>query len=122
MKIRPSVRRLAALSLLALFLATGGSSGAVGRFSLGPLVPVSGISPFASCPFDNVAGQPGTNTLHSAVEPWLAVDPRNPFHMVAAWQQDRWSNGGARGNLVAVTDNGGLSWRPSLIRGLTPCD
>jgi hypothetical protein len=29
---------------------------------------------------------------------------------VAAWQQDRWSNGGARGLLTAVSHDGGATW------------
>lgn len=63
--------------------------------ALTPLVPVSGASPFAGCTADGVAGQSGTNVLNSEVEPWIAVHPSNPSLLVAAWQQDRWSNGGA---------------------------
>ena len=30
--------------------------------------------------------------------------------MVGVWQQDRWSNGGSRGNVAGVTTNGGATW------------
>ena len=35
--------------------------------------------------------------LNSEVEPWLDVNPTNVANLVGVWQQDRWSNGGARG-------------------------
>ena len=33
--------------------------------------------------------------LNGEVEPWVAVNPRNPLNVVGVWQQDRWSDGGA---------------------------
>jgi hypothetical protein len=77
------------------------------QYTPGPLVRVSGTSPFASSTADNVAGQTGTNFLHSEVEPRVAVDPTNPDHLVGVWQQDRWSNGGARGIVAGVSFDGG---------------
>lgn len=72
------------------------------------LVQVSGKTSFAAgC---NGAPQSGTVSPSSEVEPWLAVDPHEPAHLVATWQQDRWSNGGANGNLVAASFDGGDSW------------
>jgi hypothetical protein len=52
----------------------------------------------------------GTVFLNGEVEPHLAVNPRNALNFVAVWQQDRWSNGGARGNRTAATFDGGASW------------
>jgi len=67
---------------------------------------VSGLSPFApSC-----GGTGGTSYVNSEVEPHLAVNPRDANHLVAAWQQDRWSNGSARGLLSAVSLDGGATW------------
>jgi hypothetical protein len=37
-----------------------------------------------------------TAYANAEVEPHLAIDPANPNHLVAAWQQDRLSDGGAR--------------------------
>lgn len=71
------------------------------------LVRVSDGSPFR----DGCAGlQQGMNFGSVEVEPWLAVDPRDPMHLVGAWQQDRWSNGGANGIQVAATSDGGAHW------------
>jgi len=87
----------------------------------GPLVQVSGASPFAGCTADFVAQQPGTNFLASEVEPWIVVDPFDPDHLVGTWQQDRWSNGSARGVGVAVSFDGGLTWSTSALPQLTLC-
>jgi hypothetical protein len=68
---------------------------------------LSGASPFANCGIGALAGSV-VNT-NSEVEPQVAVDPvtRNA---VANWQQDRWSDGGARAVGTAVSADGGLSW------------
>jgi hypothetical protein len=90
-------------------------------FTPGPLVQTSGTSPFLGCTADNVAGQTGTVFLNSEVEPWIDVNPTNPANMVGAYQQDRWSNGGARGLVASVTTTGGASWTQSVIPGITLC-
>jgi hypothetical protein len=46
-------------------------------------------------------------------EPHLAIDPADPRHLVAAWQQDRWNGGGANGTGSAVSFDGGRSWTRS---------
>jgi len=56
------------------------------------------------------AGQTGTSYLGSEVEPSLAINPANPQHLVAAWQQDRWSNGGSRGIASSASVDGGKTW------------
>jgi hypothetical protein len=86
-----------------------------------PLEQVSGLSPFAACTADNVPGQPGTVFLHSEVEPWIGANPANPLHLVGGWQQDRWSNGGARGNVAGVSFDGGFSWTTVVIPKITLC-
>jgi hypothetical protein len=78
-----------------------------GPFTVSPLTVVSGPSPFADC---DISGQSGTNFLNSEVEPWVEVDPTNPNNIIASWQQDRWSNGGARGLITAVSHDGGATW------------
>ncbi|HEX3765447.1 MAG TPA: sialidase family protein [Kofleriaceae bacterium] len=71
------------------------------------LVRVTGQTPFAtSC----AGGQQGTSFRSVEVEPWVAVDPTNPAHLVGTWQQDRWSNGGANGIGVAASFDGGATW------------
>ena len=68
----------------------------------------SGPSPFvAGCDGET---NPGTAYINSEVEPWLAVNPLNPNRMVGIWQQDRWSNGSARGLVSATSLDGGQTW------------
>jgi hypothetical protein len=67
---------------------------------------VSIASPFPGA----CGGTGGTAYLNAEVEPSLAVDPLDANHYVAAWQQDRWSNGSSRGILTAATFDGGATW------------
>jgi len=85
----------------------------------GPLVQVSSTSLFADTNADNVHGQSGTNYLNSEVEPSMTVDPANPKHLVGAWQQDRWSTGGARDLVTGVTYDGGMTWTLVAVPGAT---
>ena len=104
MRWRTVVRLLALAGVVTL--ATVAPSTA-GPFTRSDLQVVSGPSPFAGC---DISGQPGVNFLNSEVEPWVEVNPTNPDNIIAVWQQDRWSNGGARGLLTAVSHDGGDSW------------
>ena len=54
--------------------------------------------------------QTGTLYREAEVEPSLAVNPANGNNAVAAWQQDRWSNGGSQGIVNAFTTDGGQTW------------
>jgi len=56
------------------------------------------------------AGQTGTPFTNSEVEPHVAINPANPNNLIGAWQQDRWSNGGARGVVASVSFDGGITW------------
>ena len=77
-----------------------------------PPVLVSGPSPYAAC---SIAGQPGTNYLNAEVEPWLAVNPAHSDNLIGAWQQDRWSNGGARGLVAGFSFDGGATWGETTL-------
>src|SRR5688500_11914309 len=79
----------------------------------GPLVKVTGPSPFRNCTADKVAEQEtdGSIVYHgSEVEPYIDVNPKRPLNLVTVWQQDRWSDGGARGLASAVSEDGGAHW------------
>src|SRR3990170_1017863 len=111
-----------AIVIIALVIPLGFTGPSVaGPFSPGGLVQVSGTSPFAGCTADNVGGQSGTNVLHSEVEPWIDVNPANPSNIVGIWQQDRWSNGGARGLVAGWSTDGGTSWTSVVIPGISKC-
>lgn len=55
----------------------------------------------------------GTVYANAEVEPHVAVDPGNPQRFFGTWQQDRWSSGGARGLVVAVSNDSGQTWTRS---------
>jgi hypothetical protein len=73
----------------------------------------SGASPFArNC---NTQPQTGTLYLNSEVEPWLDVDPTSADDadgpdFIGVYQQDRYSDGGARGLGASVSTNGAASF------------
>ena len=116
------VRARRVLSVLSIVLVLAAAPTALaGTFNAGSLVQVTGASPFATCTADNVAGQPGTNFLDSEVEPWVDVNPTNPNNIVGGVQQDRWSNGGARGLVAGVSFNGGTTWQTVVIPKITLC-
>ena len=50
------------------------------------------------------------NTPDAEVEPYIAVDPTNPNHLITSVQQDRWNDGGANGLTNAVSIDGGANW------------
>jgi hypothetical protein len=79
-------------------------------FTVSPLTLVSGPSPFANCTAGGPGNPAGTKYVNAEVEPWVAVNPTNPSNIIAAVQQDRWSNGGAQGLVTAVSHNGGATW------------
>ena len=85
----------------------------------GPLVQVSAGSPFGgAC---GLAGQTGINYPGTEVEPWVDVNPANPRNLIGAWQQDRWSNGGSRGNVVGFSVDGGSTWEVESTTKNTQC-
>jgi hypothetical protein len=94
---------------VASLLAAGSAGG--GTIAPAPLVLTSGPSPFADCTALAPGSPPGTNVLNAEVEPFVAVNPTNPKNVVGVFQQDRWSNGGARGLVTAVTKDGGKTWK-----------
>src|SRR3954454_8909824 len=83
---------------------------AVAQRGAPPIVPVSAESPWD--PTCN-QGQTGRNFRNGVVEPWIAVDPRNPLHLIGAWQQDRWSHGGASALVAASSCDAGRTWTRS---------
>lgn len=104
--ITRSRSRAALLTMLpaALMLSMSGASAA----TLSPLTVASGANPFAACTLGTAPG--AVNYPNAEVEPWVAVNPTNPQNIIGAWQQDRWSDGGARGLVAGYSTNGGTTW------------
>ena len=98
---------------VALVVASVAATALASTFVVTQAVTVSGPSPFASC--TNIGpGTPGAvNYVNAEAEPWVDVNPANPNNIIAVWQQDRWSDGGARGLVAGVSHNGGLTWSES---------
>ncbi len=107
------IARPARISSLALILGFATvQSAAANPVIVAPLTQISGPSPFATCAVGaSVPPAPGeTLYVNAEEEPWLDVNPASTTNMIAVWQQDRWSNGGAHGLVAGVTHNGGASW------------
>ena len=100
--LRASVRATALAAVLGIAAAAPATA------AVDPLTVVSGPSPFvAGC---EGAPQTGTVYRNAEVEPWVDVNLTDANNLIGDWQQDRWSNGGASGNLSAFSLNGGTTW------------
>lgn len=75
----------------------------------GSVVAVTAGGPFTAC---TVGAGTGLNYVKSEVEPFGAVNPTDPTNVIAVFQQDRWSNGGAHGLAAAVTKGGSTTVVP----------
>jgi len=105
--------------------------GAVGLFALvvvavaaaAPPVNVSSAgTPFSGCTADQAALQ--TSTLGSVNYPASEIEPRSArfgSHIVGAYQQDRWSDGGARGLATSISSDGGTTWSRVVIPKVSRC-
>ncbi len=117
---RPRFRVALVLALAVILLVTATyTSATASTFNLVSLKLVSGPSPFV--PGCNGVPPIGTVYPNAEVEPWVDVNPTNPNNIVGAWQQDRWSNGGANSLLAGVTFDGGQTWSRVVIPHITRC-
>ena len=105
------MRLPAALSVALLLFGCGGPAPVD---TLAGLTLVAGTTPFG--PGCEGAPQSGRNYPGAQVEPFVAADPADPahLHLIGVWQQDRFSNGGSKGNATAASFDGGKSWTRSL--------
>ena len=117
-------RALAGLATALLLAGCGGGSGGGGGTTPPPPPPPTPtVPPVVTTPTVVRVSQatpfnigcltvPAAATIYrnAEVEPHLAIDRLSPNHLVAAWQQDRLSDGGALGLVTAVSVDGGTSW------------
>lgn len=105
---------------VSLCAGAAGAAGAAGQVRTGarasvlvraPDKPLAGMS--AACRAGIARQQARGGRLYpgAEAEPYVVAAPGNPRHLIAVFQQDRWSNGGADGNIVDVSGNGGRTWR-----------
>ena len=111
------MRRLLAVAVVALGSAVAALPAQAAPFTLGPTSAASGLSPFApGCGGPGEASAGSVVYQNAEVETHVAVNPTNPSNVVAYWQQDRWNDGGAHGNLAGYSFNGGQTWAFSAPR------
>jgi hypothetical protein len=100
---------------------------AVGMLGPGPAaarpMDVTGLRPISGkTPFPDGCGVRGERQPSSEAEPSIAVDPRNPRKLIAAWQQDRFvAAGGALSDMVAVSEDRGRHWKKRTIPAASVC-
>jgi hypothetical protein len=97
-----------AAAALAVAVVVAPIAGGAPAANEGPAVLVSGASPIAGCLGDQANS--GTNFPNSEIEPWVSLNPANTRNLIGAWQQDRWNNGGSRGDVTAYSLDGGATW------------
>ncbi len=108
----------ALLTTAALVTALGVASPAAAT-PFGVLTPTTLASTDDATLFPPDCGGPGEavgggyNYDGSEVEPYVSVNPTNPLNVAAAWQQDRWSDGGAHGLNHRYSTDGGLTFTTS---------
>lgn len=99
---------------VALVLVAPAEAGA-SEYRVGPLVPVSGATPNR----DGCNGA-GSHATGAEGEPVLAVNPRNPANLVAAWVQDLDSPFASAAG-VALSRDAGRSWHQRRLPGSSAC-
>jgi hypothetical protein len=95
--------RRAMCAAAAALLTAGVGAGTAWANSAGAVRQVSHGDPTASC---TSGAESGTNYPGSEVEPYVAVNPRDPRASIGVFQQDRWSDGGAHAGGVVWTRDG----------------
>jgi hypothetical protein len=112
--VRRSMRSvLVAVGVMALVVPTA----AAAPLSASPPLEASAANPLAGCPPDGS----GINFPNAEVEPWVDVNPIDSNNIVGFYQQDRYSNGGAKGNVAAVSVDGGETWSHVAVPNDTRC-
>jgi hypothetical protein len=122
--VRPASSRSKLRRALTAIVASAGAALAVAPAapaSVSPLVQATGSSPFTVGCAGSGHDPTGTVYQNDEVEPWVAVDPANPVHLAGAWQQDRWSDGGAHGLVASTSVDGGRTWRGETFADFSRC-
>jgi hypothetical protein len=115
------VRELRGLAALVAYGVAALVAASPAPAAVSPLVQVTGPSPFAIGCAGEGHDPTGTVAENGEVEPWVAVDPANPDHIAGAWQQDRWSDGGAHGLAASTSIDGGASWTGETFAAFSRC-
>ena len=118
MAIHVTARRSTLLrTILTSCVCCAGLGAAAGSIAQAEVL-VTGPSPFAGC---DVTNQTGINYPNAEVEPWVDVNPANAGNLIAGWQQDRFSDGGAKSLMSGYSNDGGATWTPVVVPGINVC-
>ena len=101
-------RTAAAVSALLILFPVAVAS--AGPYATTAVRQASSTSPFASCDISAFIFPGEVDWVNSELEPFVAVNPKDPANIIGVYQQDRLSFGGARGLAASVSHDGGLSW------------
>lgn len=93
----------------------GQSESIGGEMPLRPTAPITEVRVSR----DILHGSFGDAQPETQAEPMIASDPMRPDQLVAAYQDNRFSTGGARALVRARSVDGGLTWREARVPGLT---
>ena len=121
MKVALHGRRLRLLLAAAVLALACAAVAAASTFTAGALVrtpdmPLAGTSAACAARVAASTAAGSVNYPDAEVEPYVTVDPTNPNHLVAMFQQDRWNDGGANGDVVVVSNDGGASWHLASVQ------
>lgn len=106
---------LALSLLLVLALTPAQASASQARREI--LKPISKVSPYPDdCGPDIEAAGLGDDVEDAETEAAIAVDPRNPRRLVAAWGQDLY-----KGYVASRSADGGRSWKAADVPGNSAC-
>lgn len=108
------MRRLALSGAFAAILAFAVSAPASAAGAGGQVLASHG-DPFAACVGVGTDTIGGVNNPNAEVEPFISENPANTRNLVATWQQDRWSDGGAKDMVAGWSVDGGRSWHDSVL-------
>ena len=113
--MRASRTVLIGLALIALVAAPSVAIASGSTFTLSSPANASAVNPLSGCTLGAVEGAdpPSVNYPNTEVEPYVAVNPQTG-HIVGAYQQDRWSDGGAHGLVASRSSDGGVTWAQSF--------
>ena len=110
-------RVLVASSLLIALVGCGGGGEGAAVTAVPPLgaLPTRKASaPSLVAPTCTDGSTAGTVYRNAEVEPIVVAAPGQPNRLIAAWQQDRLSDGGSLALVTAASDDGGASWQRTL--------
>ena len=108
------MRRLLALAAASVGVLAFCVPASAAPLAIGDPNTASGPSPFApGCGGLGEAAPSSVNYLDAEVESHVADDPTDEDTLAGAWQQDRWNDGGAHGNVHAYSTDGGETWTAS---------